>query len=565
MLKGKGVSNGIGIGKALILEEINFNIKDDKIENVDLEKQRFYNSLNNVISETNDNLKNLNEERKKIMEAYLQILQDPTLIQETLLLIENERYNVIYATEKGFNKTIDLFKNIDDEYISERFKDLEDRKNRIIKDLLNIKIQDISNLKENTIIIRKEITTSEISRLDFKYTAGIISEIGGKNSHVSIIARSKDIPLVVGVNYKEIKNDDLVIIDGKSGDVIINPSDEQYYIYKQKQDEQRHKKQELEQFKNKEAITADGNKVELVCNIGIPKDVEDVIKCNADGIGLFRTEFLFMDSDRLPTEEEQFNSYKMVAEKMEGKQVIIRTLDIGGDKKLKYLNLPKEENPFLGYRAIRICLEDIDLFKTQLRAILRASAFGNLAIMLPMISDIEELRKAKAIIQEVKQELENKSVEYKKDIKIGIMIEIPSAAIMANEFAKECDFFSIGTNDLIQYTVAAERGNTKVAKLYTKNHPAVIRLIKSAIDGAHNNGIWCGMCGEAASDEKFIPLLIGLGLDEFSVSSSEVLYSKQVISKLNQSDCAKLVQDILKLNSSDEVEKRLIGKFGDGS
>ena len=509
MLKGKGVSNGIGIGKALILEEINFNIKDDKIE--------------------------------------------------------NERYNVIYATEKGFNKTIDLFKNIDDEYISERFKDLEDIKNRIIKDLLNIKIQDISNLKENTIIIGKEITTSEISRLDFKYTAGIISEIGGKNSHVSIIARSKDIPLVVGVNYKEIKNDDLVIIDGKSGDVIINPSDEQYDIYKQKQDEQRHKKQELEQFKNKEAITADGNKVELVCNIGIPKDVEDVIKCNADGIGLFRTEFLFMDSDRLPTEEEQFNSYKMVAEKMEGKQVIIRTLDIGGDKKLKYLNLPKEENPFLGYRAIRICLEDIDLFKTQLRAILRASAFGNLAIMLPMISDIEELRKAKAIIQEVKQELENKSVEYKKDIKIGIMIEIPSAAIMANEFAKECDFFSIGTNDLIQYTVAAERGNTKVAKLYTKNHPAVIRLIKSAIDGAHNNGIWCGMCGEAASDEKFIPLLIGLGLDEFSVSSSEVLYSKQVISKLNQSDCAKLVQDVLKLNSSDEVEKRLIGKFGDGS
>ena len=306
-----------------------------------------------------------------------------------------------------------------------------------------------------------------------------------------------------------------------------------------------------------ESKTIDGVQVELVANIGIPSDVELVIQNTAEGIGLLRSEFLYMNSEHLPTEEEQFKAYKEIAEKMQGKQVIIRTLDVGGDKEIKYLKMDKESNPFLGYRAIRLCLDRLDIFKTQLRALLRASAYGNIAIMFPMISSIEELRKAKNVLEECKKELSNENVMYNSKIKTGIMIEIPSAAIIAEDLAKECDFFSIGTNDLIQYTVAVERGNEKISELYTKFHPAVIKLIKFSIDGAHKNGIFCGMCGEAAGDELYIPILIGLGLDEFSMNSNKILKARKIISKLDQKECKKLVEEVLQMNSSNDIENRM--------
>ena len=346
-------------------------------------------------------------------------------------------------------------------------------------------------------------------------------------------------------------------IDGISGEIYLEPKENEEKKLIEKRKEIEKEKEELEKYKNLPTQTKDGYKVELVANIGTPEDVEIVIKNTAEGIGLLRSEFLYMDSDNMPTEEEQYKSYKEVAEKMQGKPVIIRTLDVGGDKELKYLHLEKEANPFLGYRAIRLCLDNIALFKAQLRAILRASAFGNLSIMFPMISSIEELRDAKKILQECKDELDKEQIQYKKDIKVGIMIEIPSAALIAKDLAKECNFFSIGTNDLIQYTVAVERGNEKISKLYTKYHPGVIQLIKKAIDGAHNAGIFCGMCGEAAGDENYIPLLVGLGLDEFSMNSNSILKARKIISELKRPECEKLAEQLLSLPSAEEIESEL--------
>ena len=388
---------------------------------------------------------------------------------------------------------------------------------------------------------------------------GIISEIGGTNSHVSIIARNRQIPMIIRVEsvLAKIKNGDAIIVNGDTGEIYINPTTEEMEKFQNIQKEEEVEKRKLEEYKNRVAKTKDGYQVEVSCNIGKTSDLEEALKVGADGIGLFRTEFLFMDSEQMPTEEEQFESYKKIGENMKEKLSIIRTLDAGGDKNIPYLNLEKEENPFLGYRAIRVCLVNTAIFKTQLRAILRASIYGNLAIMFPMISTIDELRKVKQILEECKKELDSENIKYNKEIKVGMMIEIPAAAIMAESFAKECDFFSIGTNDLIQYTVAVERGNTKIANLYTKNHPAVIRLIKHTIDSAHKNGIFCGMCGEAASNFQYIPLLIGMGLNEFSMNSSAILQAKKTITELNKKDCEKLVDEILKLSSDKEVEKRL--------
>ena len=563
MLKGKGISEGIGIGKALILKKEEIKIQKDKIENVSKELEKLSVSLNSVIEETEKSIENLkqskNNEQVNILESYLMILQDETLIQKSKELIEKEKLNSVYAVEQGLNEIITNFRNIEDEYISERANDIEDIKNRIISKLLKIEETNLTKLQPNTIIITKELTTSDTAKMNMENVSGIISQIGGTNSHVSIIARNKQIPMIIRVQDIEnkVKNGDSIIINGTIGEIIVNPTVEEMGIYKDQQKANKEEKEKLEEYKGIVAKTKEGYKVEISCNIGKIEDLEDAIKVGADGIGLFRTEFLFMESQEMPTEEEQFERYRKIAESMKDKLSIIRTLDAGGDKDIPYLNLEKEDNPFLGYRAIRLCLGNTEMFKTQLRAILRASIYGNLAIMFPMISTIDELRKAKGILNECKNELDAKNISYNKDIKIGMMIEIPAAAIMAEYFAKECDFFSIGTNDLIQYTVAAERGNTKIANLYTKNHPAVIKLIKQTIDSAHNNGIFCGMCGEAASNIHYIPLLIGLGLDEFSMNSSAILETKKIITHLEKSKCEILAKKVLNEVSDKEVEEIL--------
>ena len=531
MIKGKGVSVGIGFGNIVILKIEIRKIEKNIVEDSDKELERFHKALEEVINETNQIVEKARGTEKEIMTAYLMIMQDPSLILETESQIKNSKINAEYATEMGFNSVIQIFENMDDEYMSGRARDIADIKDRIISKLYN----------------------------DFKNISGIITEVGGENSHTSIMARTHLLPAVTKVENATtiLKNGEYVAINGGSGEIFENPTEEQQQNLIKIQKDFIESKVELEKYKNSESNTKDGFKVELVSNIGTPADVELVLKNTAEGIGLLRSEFLYMDSEEMPTEEEQFNSYKEVAEKMQGKQVIIRTLDVGGDKEIKYLKMEKEANPFLGYRAIRLCLDNPEIFKPQIRALLRASAYGNIAIMFPMISSIEELRRAKAVVEECKKELDNEGKEYKKDIKTGIMVEIPSVAIIAEEIAKECDFFSIGTNDLIQYTVAVERGNEKISNLYSKYHPAVIRLIKSSIDGAHKAGIFCGMCGEAASDELLIPLLVGLGLDEFSMNPNKILNSRKIVNMLDKKECEKLAEEILKLGTTSEVEEKL--------
>lgn len=546
-----------------MLKKEKFEIEKSNIQNVEEEIKKLEEAFSSVIEETKNSIKELqkeeNNEQLQIMQAYLMILQDETLLERTKIMIKDEQLDSIYATKKGLDEIIENFKNIDNEYLAERAKDIEDIKNRIIFKLLNKEEAKFHNLEPNTIIVTDELTTSDTSDINLKNVQGIISEIGGPNSHVSIIARNKQIPMIIRVDdvADKVKNGDLLIINGDTGEIYINPPNEEIKKYQELQRLAQEKKIKLEAYKNKSAKTKDNYQVEISCNIGKPADLEDAINVGTDGIGLFRTEFLFMDSKQMPTEEEQFESYKKVAEIMKEKLSIIRTLDVGGDKEIPYLNLEKEDNPFLGYRAIRLCLENTELFKIQLRAILRASKYGNLAIMFPMISTIEELRKAKSIVEECKSELDDKKIPYNSNIKVGMMIEIPATAIMADSFAKECDFFSIGTNDLIQYTLAAERGNPKIAHLYTKNHPAIIKLIKYTVEAAHNNGIFCGMCGEAASNIHYIPLLVGLGLDEFSMNSSAILEAKRVITNLDKNNCEKLVEKVLKAESDKEVEKIL--------
>ena len=559
MIKGKGISKGIGFGKVFIFEKRKRKIKKVIVENSENELEKFKTALNKVEKEIEETIQQSSGTEKEIMNAYLMILKDPTLVIETENLIKNLKYNAEYAIEEGFNKIIEMFKKINDEYMAERAKDIIDIKEKLLDKILKDENIKLNKLPQNIIIVAKELTTSETAKLDFKNVSGIITEIGGINSHTAIMARTHSLPLITEIhNINEIfNNEQYICMNGSTGEIFINPTKEEENKLLEQQKLIEEEKNKLEEYKNKETKTKDGFKVELASNIGIPSDVEKVIESTAEGIGLFRTEFLYMDNEKMPTEEEQFLSYKEVAEKMQGKPVIIRTLDVGGDKEIKYLNLPKEENPFLGFRAIRICLANIEMFKIQLRAILKASAYGNISIMIPMISSIEELRKTKQIVEECKKELQEKNIKFKKDIKLGIMIEIPSTAIMAEQFAKECDFFSIGTNDLIQYTVAVERGNEKISNLYSKYNPAVIRLIKMAIDGAHKEGIFCGMCGEVAGDSKFIPILIGMGLDEFSMNSNKILQARKVITNLEKKQCEKLVENIIKLDSSNKIKEEL--------
>ena len=562
MLVGKGISEGIGLGKTVVLKENEFKIEKQTIKNTSAEKQHIYDAIKKVENEIENLINNISGTEKEIMQAYLMILQDPSLTEETIKIIEQEKCNSTYAVEVGLDKIIKTFEEMDDPYMAARSRDIEDMKKRILSKLLKIEEIDLSKLPKDTILIAKELTTSDIAKINLKNISGIITEIGGVNSHMAIIARTNEIPAIVGIKhiFENIKENDYIALNGTTGEIFLNPTQDKIKELAKNQENLKQEKQELEKYKNEKAITKDGHQVELLANIGGPQDIQIVIDNTAEGVGLLRSEFLYMDAKDFPTEEEQFEAYKKIAQSLENKRLVIRTLDIGGDKDLKYMKLPKEENPFLGYRAIRIYLDNKDLFKVQLRAILRASSYGNVAIMLPMISSIEELRKSKEIIEEVKQELKTKNIKFNQNIEVGIMVEIPSSVVMADEFAKECDFFSIGTNDLIQYTIAVERGNENVANLYTHFNPAVIRLIKSAIDGAHKNGIICGMCGEAAGDVNFIPLLVGLGLDEFSMNANKILKARKLITTLELKDCKKLANEVLQLTSTEEV-KKVLEKF----
>ncbi|WP_427337940.1 phosphoenolpyruvate--protein phosphotransferase [Caloranaerobacter sp. DY30410] len=560
-MKGIAASPGIAIGKVLIKKDAQVKIEKKNIDSIEDEIKRL-NKAREISKQQIDALyqhalKNIGQEEAKIFEAHIMILDDPEYFGQVEQKIKTEKVNAEHALKEITDAFIEIFQNMGNEYMKERVLDIKDVSNRVIRELLGIQTIDLSKLDEEVIIVAEDLTPSDTAQMDKEKVLGFITETGGRTSHSAIMARTLELPAVVGVEgiIANVKNGDVIIFDGDEGNIIINPDKETLKQYKNKKEKYEQFKNKLKQLKGKESITKDRFKVEIVANIGTPKDIEGVIRNDAEGVGLYRTEFLYMDRKNLPTEEEQFIAYKEVAEKLKGKPVVIRTLDIGGDKDLPYLELPEEMNPFLGYRAIRLCLDRTEIFKTQLRALLRASAYGNIKIMFPMISSIQELRKAKQILKEVKEDLRRENIKFNEKIEVGMMIEIPSAAIMSDIFAKEVDFFSIGTNDLIQYITAVDRGNRKISHLYSQYHPALLRLIKQVIDNGHKEGIWVGMCGEAAGDPKLIPILIGMGLDEFSMSPISILRARWIITNIEQKEMKKLAQQVINLSTAEEVEK----------
>jgi len=560
MFKGIAASSGVSICKALVLKEVKYNIEKKNIEDVPKEIDSLHAALK-LSREQLSNVKKITENKMgkdnaEIFEAHLLMLDDPELIGEIEGKIKNESLNAEFAVKSTVETFVSIFEQMDNEYMRERAADIRDIGKRLLNNLLGVVYRSISDLEDKCIIVTKDLTPSDTAQMDHEKVLGIVTDIGGSTSHSAIMARSLEIPAVVGLgNISEVvKEGDLLIIDGDEGLVIINPDIETLQRYKNKHEKNEQAKQELKKLMDTESITIDGRKVELAGNIGTPDNVLGVLKNGGEGIGLFRTEFLYMNKENFPSEEEQFNAYKAVLEGMRGKPVVIRTLDIGGDKKLSYLSIDEEMNPFLGYRAIRLCLDRKDIFKTQLRALLRASVYGNLKIMFPMISGLEELREAKAITWEVKQELIKEKIEVSEDIELGIMIEIPSAAVISDILAKEVDFFSIGTNDLIQYTVAVDRMNQKISYLYDPFNPAVLRLIKNVIDNAHKEGKWVGMCGEMAGDTRLTPVLLGFGLDEFSMSPSSILKVRKCITNFEYAKAKEVSDHILKLGTAREIE-----------
>ena len=560
-MKGIGVSPGIVIGKVLLKEEKNIIIEKKEITSYEAEIKRFKAAMENSKCEIQDIynkvLKNIGEEEATIFEAHLMILEDPEMLDQIEKNIEDNKVNAEWALKEVSEMFIAMFDAMDNEYMKERAADIKDVTSRLMKKLLNIEEVNFGELANEVVIVARDLTPSDTSQIDKKKVLGFITEIGGRTSHSAIMARTLEIPAIVAVQdiTSKVKNGDLIVFDGEEGLIYVNPEEQIVKQYEEKKAEYNKSQKELSLLIGEKSITTDGIRVELSANIGTPKDLESVMSNDAEGIGLFRSEFLYMDRKTAPTEEEQYVAYKEVAEKMNNKPVVIRTLDVGGDKELDYLNLPKEMNPFLGYRAIRVCLDKVDLFKTQLRAILRASAFGNIKIMFPMISSIEELRAAKTIVQEVKNELNKENIAFNKDLEVGIMVEIPAAAIISDLLAKEVDFFSIGTNDLIQYTTAVDRMNEKISHLYNPFHPALLRLVKMVIDNAHKEKKWVGMCGEVAGDPKLVPILIGMGLDEFSMSPISILKARGIIRNISQEKMKDLANQVVNLPTAQEVEK----------
>ena len=542
-LQGIAASDGIAIAKVYTLTEPDLSFTKISVEDTDNEISRLEKALEvstkeiELIKETA--LKNLGEEEAQVFEAHLMVLSDPELVGQVKDAITSQKVNAEHALKEVSDMFISIFAGMEDNpYMQERAADIRDVSKRILANLLGVKIPSPATIKDEVVVVAGDLTPSDTAQLNRQYVKAFVTDIGGRTSHSAIMARSLEIPAIVGT--KEItllaKDGDLIIIDGLSGDVFLNPSEDVVAEYRAKAEAFAAQQAEWEKLKDADTFTKDGHQVELAANIGTPKDLEGVIHNGAEGVGLYRTEFLYMDSHDMPTEEDQFEAYKAVLEGMNGKPVVVRTMDIGGDKELPYLPLPHEMNPFLGYRAIRISLNEPEMFRTQLRALLRASVYGKLRIMFPMIATLNDFRGAKALLLEEKAKLVAEGVAVSDDIQVGIMIEIPAAAVLAHQFAKEVDFFSIGTNDLIQYTMAADRMNERVSYLYQPYNPSILTLIKHVIDSAHKEGKWAGMCGEMAGDQTAVPLLVGLGLDEFSMSASSVLKTRSLISKLTLED-----------------------------
>jgi len=559
MIQGIAASQGIAIAKAYRLETPDLTFEAKKIDNPEEQIQRLEDALEVSKQELEKikahTLQQLGEEHAEIFSAHLLVLSDPELINPMKDKITSDLVLAEQALDEVANMFIDMFKNMDNEYMRERAADIQDVTKRVMAHLLNVTFPNPALIDEEVIVIAKDLTPSDTAQLNREFVKGFATDIGGRTSHSAIMARSLEIPAVVGTkNITEtVKQDEMVIIDGLDGKVIVNPSEEELVTYREKQDAYAKQQEQWAKLKNEPTMTKDGSHVELVANIGTPNDVEGVINNGGEGVGLYRTEFLYMGRSELPSEDEQFEAYKSVLEQMGDKPVVVRTLDVGGDKELAYLDLPKEMNPFLGFRAIRFCLENEDVFRPQLRALLRASVYGNLKIMFPMIATIEEFRQAKAILLDEKEALLKEGVKVSDSIEVGIMVEIPSTAVIAKQFAKEVDFFSVGTNDLIQYTMAADRMNERVSYLYQPYHPAILNLVNNVIEAAHSEGKWAGMCGEMAGDPIAIPILLGLGLDEFSMSATSILPARTQIRGLSKEEIASYKEELLSMGTAEEV------------
>ena len=544
MYKGIAGSEGIGIGKVVLIEEHDLTVEKKSVTDTDAELKRLQDAIEKFVSITNEMAdkmaKTVGEQDADILRGHIIMLQDPMIEEQISALMISEKISAEMALEQVLDQTAEMFATVPDELIQQRATDLMDIKSRMLKILMGIEEVDISQVPANTVLVARDLTPSMTAGINPANIAGILTEVGGRTSHSAILARAMEIPAVLSIEgiCGIVKNGDTVVLDGSKGEAIVNPDEATVKEFEKKFADYAAEKELLKAYKGKPSQTKDGVKVELVSNIGKPEDADKVVECDGEGIGLFRTEFLFMDRDSVPTEEEQFEAYKKVAETMKGKPVIIRTLDIGGDKAIPYLGLETEENPFLGFRAIRFCLKRRDIYEVQLRALLRASAFGDIKIMVPLVTGVDELRAVKVILE---------------DVKVGVMMETPAACMMADALAKEADFFSIGTNDLTGYTMAVDRGNAKVAYLYSTYNPAVLRAIKRIIECGKAEGIMVGMCGEAAADPKLIPLLLAFGLDEFSVSATSVLKTRKTISDCNIDECKALAEKVMKCVTEEEV------------
>lgn len=558
--KGIKASNGIAIGTIYLFNRVEVVVDDSKIDEsmVDDEKKRVKAAIDDYINELNDT-NGANEAQVNIANAHKELLQDPYFSDTIDAKIAKEFKNSELALNETINEMVEIMSQIDDEYLKERASDYKDIGFQLMYKLKGIKPKDLSLIEKGSIVISKELTPSDTSNMNKENVIGFATDLGGKTSHTSIIAQTLDIPALVGMQdiSSKVKGGEKAIIDGDEGIIILDPSDDLIAEYEIKVKEQKEKRERLQEVKDKEAITSDGKKVEVSANIGNIEDLKIAINNGCDGVGLFRTELLYMESDHFPTEEEQFEVYKEATQMLGEKPLIIRTLDIGGDKGLDYFNFPVEDNPFLGYRAIRLCLDREDIFITQLKALMRASAFGNLKIMIPMIINITEFKRTLELIDEIKKEFDENGVDYNKDLEVGIMIETPASVFMADKFIKYVDFFSIGTNDLSQYTLAVDRGNENISELYSNYNPAVLRAIKRVIDESHKAGKWTGMCGQFASDTQATKLLLGLGLDEFSASSAKIAEVKDTIIKSSQKEEEEFANALLDIESPEEVEEKV--------
>ena len=564
-LKGIAASDGIAVAPAYLLVEPDLSFSKTPVSDVDAEVARF----KKVVEESTKELEKVRDKAKEslgpeeaqVFDAHLLFLSDPEFTGAIETEIKDQKINAEAALDETAQKFITIFEGMtDNAYMQERAADVRDVSKRLMAHLLGKKLPDPAAIDHEVVVVAYDLTPSDTAQLNKKYVKGFVTDVGGRTAHSAIMARSLEIPAVVGTETitKDVKDGDMLIADGLDGDAIINPTDAQIEEYTKKGEAFAKQKEEWKKLKNEPSVTANGKKFIIAANIGTPNDMKGVKENGAEAIGLYRTEFLYMDSKDFPSEEAQFDAYKKVIEDMDGKQTIIRTCDIGGDKHLDYWDLPEEMNPFLGVRAIRLSMQYKDIFRTQLRALLRASAYGPLGIMFPMIGTLAELREAKQILAEEKDKLAKEGVKIGDDLQVGMMIEVPAAAVLADQFAKEVDFFSIGTNDLIQYTMAADRGNDNVSYLYQPYNPSVLRLIKHTIDGAHENGIWCGMCGEAAGDDIMFPILLSMGLDEYSMSATSILRIRSLMKKINTEDIKELANKACFVSETADENKKLV-------